>query len=414
VSFFFTLLDDSLRPRGSRDPLGIELLWSGIGRKLVGNLTTVTTHLDNFILTLVGFYLCGDEGKEVPDWGCFERFEQMTSRARVRCSFPGVLGVRRIRSSLELPVVLGSSKDARILDDQRQAGLWGLYSTALTASGLTDRERRPTMKGSEIVQMLLKAVPGDVPRLALDKKHSHLDKSDMDKVEKWVVRLLGTNPGRTTLANGLLSGGGASVAWQGEVFKQAKTFMQGRTEIAPARDFLVWLTEHSTLLRAFSQRVLEFDESLVLAALTFAWLLGCHGRSADEIEKQLAGLADWPLRIPPLPDFSAEIGDREWHTRVRGLADFCAAMSAKEWRKATEVLLAHHARITKVRGSSPWCYWEDDRIKVVMNTDSGTLPAREEMVEHFDNWMKARSNGFFLDSFLAILHQSGVQQEAKA
>lgn len=60
MSFFFTVLDDSLRPRGSRDPLGAELLWSRVGRRLVGNLTTVTAHLDNFILTLVGFHLCGD------------------------------------------------------------------------------------------------------------------------------------------------------------------------------------------------------------------------------------------------------------------------------------------------------------------------------------------------------------------
>jgi hypothetical protein len=56
MSFFFTLLDDSLRPRGSPDPLGIEHLWSVIGRKLAGNLTTFTRHLDNFIVTLVGWY----------------------------------------------------------------------------------------------------------------------------------------------------------------------------------------------------------------------------------------------------------------------------------------------------------------------------------------------------------------------
>jgi hypothetical protein len=415
MSFFFTLLDDSLRPRGSRDPLGIELLWSNVGRKLIGNLTTVTTHLDNFILTLVGFYLCGSEGQEAPDWECFERFEQMTSRARVRCELPGVLGVRRIRSSLDSPVVLGSGKDARILDDQRQAGLWGLYSTALTSSGLTDGTRRPTLQGAEIVSMLLQVAPGDVWRLALDKKRRQLQAADMDKVETWVVALLRGKHGRTRLANCLLSGSGTRVAWQHEVFEQAKAFMKDRADIPPARDFLLWLTEHSIMLRDFAGRVLEFDEALVLAALTFAWLLGCHGRSAKEIETQLAGLNAWPFRVPPVPNFSAEISDGEWRKRACGIADFCAAMGAGEWRQATEVLLNHHAGVVQGRGGSPWCYWENDYIKVVMNTAPGTLPAKEEIAgEKFVSWMNARSNGFFLGSFLAILHQAGVQQKGGA
>jgi hypothetical protein len=155
MSFFFTLLDDSLRPRGSRDPLGTELLWSRVGRKLVGNLTTVTDHLDNFILTLVGFHLCVDQKGGQTDWDSFERFEQLTARARVARGLRGVIGVRRIGRSEGYPVPLGSGTDARILDDQRQAGLWGLYSSALAASGLTDGMRQPTPRGTEIARMFL-------------------------------------------------------------------------------------------------------------------------------------------------------------------------------------------------------------------------------------------------------------------
>jgi hypothetical protein len=54
-AYFFTDLDESLRPKGSRDPIGLEPIWSQVGRRLVGNLTTVTRSLDNFIVTLVGF-----------------------------------------------------------------------------------------------------------------------------------------------------------------------------------------------------------------------------------------------------------------------------------------------------------------------------------------------------------------------
>lgn len=48
-----SLLDDRLRPKGARDPLAIESIWSAVGRKLVGNLTTVTSRADHFMVALL-------------------------------------------------------------------------------------------------------------------------------------------------------------------------------------------------------------------------------------------------------------------------------------------------------------------------------------------------------------------------
>lgn len=48
-----SLLDDRLRPKGSRDPLAIESIWSAVGRKLVGNLTTVTSRAEHFMVALL-------------------------------------------------------------------------------------------------------------------------------------------------------------------------------------------------------------------------------------------------------------------------------------------------------------------------------------------------------------------------
>ena len=48
-----SLMDERSRPKGSRDPLGIEAIWSYMGRKVVGNLTTVTSNLDNFMVSLL-------------------------------------------------------------------------------------------------------------------------------------------------------------------------------------------------------------------------------------------------------------------------------------------------------------------------------------------------------------------------
>jgi hypothetical protein len=417
MSFFFTLLDDSLRPRGSRDPLGTELLWSRVGRKLVGNLTTVTAHLDNFILTLVGFHLCIDQKGGQTDWVSFERFEQLTARARVARSLEGVIGVRRIRRSEGFPVPLGAGTDARILDDQRQAGLWGLYSSALAASGLTDGMRLPTPRGAEIARMFLASAPDNVWHLALDKQVGHINEKQMGRAADWVAALLGESGGRKALADCLLSGGDKPEPWQGEVFSQGRKFMTGKVTAPPARDFLLWLTEQSPTLQNYATRVLQFDEALVLATLSFDWLLGCHGRTAKQIEEQMSGLVNWPFRSPSIPDFSAEITDGEWHRRTRGLEGFCSAMAAGDSREATERLFAHHASVAKARGGAPWCYWEGDQIKVVMSTTPGTLPMPAEIsADAFTGWMRTRSNGFFLDSFLAILNQTQAQKpvEGKA
>lgn len=53
---FLSLMDDRAKPKGSRDPLGFELVWSYFGRKVIGNLTTITSSMDNFAVALLGFY----------------------------------------------------------------------------------------------------------------------------------------------------------------------------------------------------------------------------------------------------------------------------------------------------------------------------------------------------------------------
>ncbi|TCG09284.1 hypothetical protein BZM27_06495 [Paraburkholderia steynii] len=331
----------------------------------------------------------------------------------------GVLGVRRIRNSANFPVQLGSGLRARILDNPRQAGLWGLYSTALTAAGLTNGMRRPTDEGAQIVHMFLESAPCDAWRIAVNTQRSQVDEAELTRVQAWVVDLLSNPAARRALADRLLSGSGARHLWHGEVFDQASAFMQdkkGNEDVPPARDFLHWLSEKSAPLQDFAARVLRFDESLVLSALTFDWLLGCHGHSSREIEDKMATLANWPFAQPSVPDFSYDIQDGEWRKRAQGVAAFCDAMARGAWREATERLLEHHAGVARRRGGAPWCYWEDDKIKVVMHTTPGRLPAADDITgEKFSGWMRSRSNDFFLKAFLEVLHQvDGIKQGASA
>ena len=66
---FLSLLDDRAKPKGSRDPLGFELVWSHYGRQVIGNLTTVTASLNNFAVALVGFQWANELHAHLPEHG---------------------------------------------------------------------------------------------------------------------------------------------------------------------------------------------------------------------------------------------------------------------------------------------------------------------------------------------------------
>ena len=52
---FLTDLDPQAAIKGSRDPLGIQPIWTRMGRHVVGNLTTVSTSVRDFTTTILGY-----------------------------------------------------------------------------------------------------------------------------------------------------------------------------------------------------------------------------------------------------------------------------------------------------------------------------------------------------------------------
>src|ERR1044072_4136812 len=53
---FLTDLDSRAAVKGSRDPLGIQQIWTRMGRHVVGNLTTVSNSVRDFTTLLLGYY----------------------------------------------------------------------------------------------------------------------------------------------------------------------------------------------------------------------------------------------------------------------------------------------------------------------------------------------------------------------
>ena len=86
---FLSLLDDRAKPKGSRDPLGFELVWTHFGRQVIGNLTTITSSLNNFAVALLGFHWTNELHAHLPQnqrqfhiRESFLRYEQLTGYLR--------------------------------------------------------------------------------------------------------------------------------------------------------------------------------------------------------------------------------------------------------------------------------------------------------------------------------------------
>ena len=141
---FITELDVRAAIKGSRDPLGIQPLWTRFGRYVVGNLTTVTNSVRDFTTLLLGYYfadqLAGElgPGSEV---AVFLKWEQLAAYARFLVNEEtGFRGIDRVQKWVsERPHIrISADQECQILSNQKTYGLWGLYTMAARTSGLVD------------------------------------------------------------------------------------------------------------------------------------------------------------------------------------------------------------------------------------------------------------------------------------
>jgi hypothetical protein len=408
MSFFFTLLDESLRPKGSRDPLGLEHVWSQVGRKLVGNLTTVTSNLDNFIIAIVGFQLAAEsKPEESPDWSVFERFEQITSRMRFNSNRFGVLGTLKLnRTKDQDPVGLGSN-GTPILQDAKRSGVWGLYASALAVCRITDDKRRLTPFGKELAEGFIGEIPPDVQVwLRKQWRTESVTQANLKKYTDGLLRILGDCKARQELLTVIITGGQEATSWQPLLAKQARAFVSENSEWS-VREFLASLHAHPEF-GGYTQRMIKLENVLLLVRVVFEYVLGMRGRVWQQAVADLQGLEQWPeLEQLYVPDFP-EINNQAWKERAEGLRRISDKARQKNWEGMLESLLAHHAAVMKHRGGPAWCSREGDIIRVIAGEGSKGLPAGENWP---DEKRKAWDNSYFISPFLQILYlEKGVGQ----
>ncbi|TVS07938.1 MAG: hypothetical protein EA424_29185 [Planctomycetaceae bacterium] len=179
---FFTALDPDARIKGSRDPLGFEVIWTGLGREIIGNLTTVTRSVRQFSTLLYGFHFANlaanlSEQRDEQFLPSFLRFEQLAGYARFwtyheQAVGGDIRGIRAVRRNVREfgqkrgKLWLSQKREWLILSDQKTYGLYGMFRMAAHKSGLLDprNDRQLSKRAKEFVTRQLQGLDASIQK----------------------------------------------------------------------------------------------------------------------------------------------------------------------------------------------------------------------------------------------------------
>lgn len=131
--YFITLQDPDYAIKGSRDPLGLQVIWQGVGRRLIPYLSTVSNSIIDFqILALAHHIKDVQELNEEQFEQFFNRFEQVMAYVRHfkndKEGFNGINTVRKVARENLKRICVSNLKNEQILSNQRAYGIWGKYN----------------------------------------------------------------------------------------------------------------------------------------------------------------------------------------------------------------------------------------------------------------------------------------------
>jgi hypothetical protein len=384
-----SLLDDRARPKGSRDPLGAEACWSQLGRRLVGNLTTVTSNLDNFIVALLCCRFAHQEQTGTAEAQArYLRAEQVAAYLKLAAnSTAGFLGVTRAKKNFtgNRPIVLGSSSEAQLLASQAGYGLWGLYSSALEAVGLIAGEHRKlTSLGVElagtIAAQLGAAGWDEFSRLA---SATALDRTRTAGLAPRFALTLANPALRSTIVGALLASQ-RDCALQAELFPLAQAYLAKHSAEWSARKFCAWTIANdgaSDALKTVMRRIDSLDPLLKLAEVVWLWL-----QLKDE--KYLTG-----LQLDDAWQAEANLPHRAFLVKLH------ASILRADADAAIRALVSQNTKLMRSRGGAPWIEIDGQQkltVRVRNDRPQNLGALRNATGWHFN---------YFLYSFLSITNQ---------
>lgn len=401
---FLTDLDAREAVKGSRDPLGIQPIWTRFGRQVVGNLTTVSTSVTDFATTILGHYFIERVravSEEDDDLGVFLRWEQLAAYARAHVNGDiSFRGTDRARLQLQESFVrLSDDRAYQILSNQKTYGLWGLYTVPSRASGLLEGEPVRLSRAArefierEYLPRLAKAGFAD-GRALVDKLRAptRLDHQGRDaKLLAAVAGLLDRELSareRSFFHEHLVLGGpeNRTNGVQAELAQLLSETLddEGFYFSTATVDALARKAGDRTILGERLTRIRHCESFLAPASLLFNFALSWNEAPVADIAnviRQQWGPASPVIQAQALPALraelamatgSAEAADR-WLRIGRVLAE-------GDYAAVIRLLVEQNSHVMAARGgSAPWTEVREGRLHVRIHGESGDLPGQDEL-----------------------------------
>ena len=399
-------MDERLKTKGSRDPLGFEVIWSSYGRDLIPSLTTVTSSLDNCIEAILcskyAFLSGTKDTKEIENR--FMKMEQLIGYIRVShedARFRGIMGISRVKQTLDSDVAsIRLGKANQILSKQLVYGLWGYYTSALKASKLMKDSRELTQNAQQIIstveytdiwkKLVSIADVGEFTNDAEFKKLSTLLKKSVFEVleikEKLAQTLL-----QTALKKPLL------FDLTGEYLKEIKP---ENKETKETKVFLTWLVmnkKRDVEIAKISSNILQVEKTLNMANWLFDYLRVKNKFTIEKVVTDIK-LVNTEEELPTLEnDLSKD----------RFLSRFIEIFNKRDFEGLIQHLLEYHKnQIMGPRGGAPWIEIRNGCINVLsVGGSNKSLP--ESWTEIMEKW----TYPYFIPSYLSI-YRSGFKLNA--
>ena len=400
-----SLQDDRLKPKGSRDPLGFELVWSYFGRKVVGNLTPITSSLENFSVAMLGFYLThrllpnSIEQKDILEH--FIRYEQVAAYLRYIKKHRSIMGItrvtKRMRGAGEL--TLGLGKQSQILSDQASYGLWGLYSAAMRSTGLISGDMRvPTNEGYELGELIANELGEENAQRLIGwmEKDQSVDRATLDDdVAQSYVAAINNSTVKSRLLEQLGTAGKAT-GTQASLWRYSQDVLKatiGREADMELSEFVAALVDtcgNDEVLKASLTDIQNVERLLVTANMLFRFLRTQDGKSIDKVtvalQESIENLVQ-PRIEQPVTDMNVPYRE--------SLEQFRTALVESDIRSALHVLIKQNEEVMQNRGGASWVELEGNIIRVRVPSESGDLKGQQYLQEHWDY-------DYFLGSFKNI------------
>jgi hypothetical protein len=405
---FLTDLDSRAAVKGSRDPLGIQQIWTRMGRHVVGNLTTVSTSVRDYGTLLLGYHFAEVVAEDVGpgrDLVTFLKWEQLAaySRAKINGDY-AFRGTDKVRRLLDEGERLWISDDRRhqILSNQKIYGLWGLYTGPARTSGLLegDPTRLTSSARAFVEEHYLPRLGGRNGRYANRIREILRQKRSPLAIEKGDAGLAGAIaaalPARLTAAERafyrsyLLETVPGHDLTQGrqqqfvELLKPSLSDADWRFSPTAIGHFAKQAKgRHWESLADRLERIRVCETVMASASTLFAVLLGLDGEPMKTITGRMESA--WGPRVRTVDhgafgSLRVDISGEDPAVADRWIA-FAEGLATGDYRSAVTTLVQQNCSVMAKRGGAAWIEFRGGRFHVRVRDEQGHLPDREELPE---------------------------------